>query len=224
MASGAASIVWPEYSGNRLYQTLGNLTINPPCGICIPDFDSGDMLYVTGTTQIYTGKDASELLPRSNLCVQLMITAARFFANAPLFRGIEGETSPYNPTVRYLTTEHRRAAQTRLLSQAKLSPTISRFRISLENATTHTSGQHVTLDFSEHLDHGYSHMREDDPRSLNDDFVRTFTVSSPPGGRPDLVRRLKDDEFEITIRNVGVVTYFLCKHKGTLRARELEAA
>ncbi|KAI7337887.1 hypothetical protein KC315_g2061 [Hortaea werneckii] len=85
----------------------------------------------------------------------------------------------------------------------------------MENAATNRPGQYVTLDFSEHLDIGYSHMRDDDPRSLNDDFVRTFTVSSPPGDPPDPVRRLKDDEFEITVRRVGVVTEFLFKQQGS---------
>ena len=58
-------------------------------------------------------------------------------------------------------------------------------------------------------------MRDDDPRSLNDDFVRTFTVSSPPGHPPNPVRRLKDDEFEITVRRVGAVTEELFKHQGS---------
>ncbi|KAK3113396.1 hypothetical protein LTR53_009357, partial [Teratosphaeriaceae sp. CCFEE 6253] len=217
-----ASIVWPEYSGNRLYQSLGNLVVNPLCGICIPDFETGDMLYLTGTTQIYTGQEASEVLLRSNLCVKVTITAARFVAAALPFRGVEGQRSPYNPTLRYLATENNRAAsspeaqqQAVLLSQTKLTPTISRFRFSLANATTHKPGQYVTLDFAAHLDHGYSHMRNDDPRSLNDDFVRTFTVSSPPGDPPRPTKRLKDDEFEITVRNVGAVTRFLFARAGT---------
>ena len=49
-------------------------------------------------------------------------------------------------------------------------------------------------------------MDDDDPRSLNDDYVRTFTVSSP---RPGAVGALPHDEFEITIRNVGKVTAWL---------------
>ncbi|KAK5679717.1 hypothetical protein LTS10_007665 [Elasticomyces elasticus] len=218
--SDATSVIWPEYSGNRLYQTLGNLHSNPLCGICVPDFETGDMLYLTGTTRIFSGKEANALLPRSNLCVQLTITAARFVQIALPFRGEEGQRSPYNPVVRYLASERKAPAQSEqlqqavLLSQTKLTPTISRFRFSLENGATHKAGQYVTLDFSKHLDFGYSHMRNDDPRSLNDDFVRTFTVSSPPGSPPNPVRRLKDDEFEVTVRNVGVVTDFLFKHQG----------
>ncbi|KAK1813045.1 hypothetical protein LTR12_012567 [Friedmanniomyces endolithicus] len=185
-----------------------------------------DMLYLTGTTRILTGADANAFLPRSNLCVHLTITSARFVASALPFRGVVGESSPYNPSVRYLASEHKYVSraetqqqqqqQATLLSQTKLAPTISRFRFHLENATAHKAGQYVTLDFSKSLDVGYSHMRDDDPRSLNDDFVRTFTVSSPPANPAGPgVGRWKSDEFEVTVRNVGVVTGLLFKHEGT---------
>ncbi|KAK1070472.1 hypothetical protein LTR12_008735 [Friedmanniomyces endolithicus] len=237
--SKPASLAWPEYSGNRFYQSIGNLLLNPLCGLCVPDFETGDMLYLTGTTQILTGVDANAFLPRSNLCVHLTLTAARFVVAALPFRGIAGESSPYNPGVRYLASENRTASQAAgtqqqlqqatLLSQTNLTPTISRFRFHLENATAHRAGQYVTLDFSKHLDVGYSHMRDDDPRSLNDDFVRTFTVSSPPASKTmttttEEVGGLKGDEFEVTVRNVGVVTDFLFKHDGAVgrRGGELE--
>ena len=219
-----AVLCYPEYSGNRLYQTLGNLKVNPVVGICVPDFETGDMLYLTGTTEILIGTDAAKVLPRSNLAVKVNITAARYVATALPFRGVSGEPSPYNPVVRYLkaekapTSEVSSAAtlsQANLLRQTSLTPTISRFTFALSNATTHKAGQYVTLDFGSRLDMGYSHMRDDDPRSLNDDFVRTFTVSSPPGHPPNPVRRLKDDEFEITVRRVGTVTEELFKHQGS---------
>lgn len=125
-----------------------------------------------------------------------------------------------DPVVRYLASEKNstqrpdeRLQQATLISQTSLTPTISRFRFSLENTAVYKPGQYVTLDFSEHLDMGYSHMRDDDPQSLNDDFVRTFTVSSLPGDPPNPVRVLKDDEFEITVRKVGVATDLLFKHR-----------
>ncbi|KAK5136810.1 hypothetical protein LTR08_002106 [Meristemomyces frigidus] len=215
-------ICWPEYSGNRLYQTLGNLYVNPVAGLCVPDFENGDMLYITGKTDILIGKEAHGLLPRSNLVVKLTITSARYVAGASPFRGVEGLQSPYNPSVRYLAsekrytkTQDRELQQATLLSQTKLTPTISRFRFALENAASYKTGQYVMLDLSDHLDIGYSHMRDDDPRSLNDDFVRTFTVSSPPGSPPHPTRELKDDEFEITIRRAGTVTDFLFRHEGS---------
>jgi NAD(P)H-flavin reductase len=229
-----AILCYPEYSGNRLYQTLGNLKTNPVVGLCVPDFDTGDMLYLTGTTSILIGPDAAKILPRSNLAVKITTTAARFVTTALPFRGISGESSPYNPVVRYLSTEKppttassssltsTALSQAKLLRQTTLTPTISRFTFALSNATTHKPGQYVTLDFGSRLDMGYSHMRDDDPRSLNDDFVRTFTVSSPPGHPPNPVRRLKDDEFEITVRRVGAVTEELFKHVGSERGDRME--
>lgn len=46
-------------------------------------------------------------------------------------------------------------------------------------------------------------MRDNDPKSLNDDFLRTFTISSGKEEKEGF------DQFEITIRKVGVVTNFL---------------
>jgi NAD(P)H-flavin reductase len=218
---GCTQFVYPEYSGNRLYQSLGNMTLEPKAGFCFVDFETGDCLYVTGTTEILFGKDAAGVMPRSNLAVRVTITAARLVASVLPFRGNTGEYSPYNPVVRYLASEQANGRTeapnsneitAKLLTQTPLTPTISRFKFALSNATTYTAGQYVTIDVSDHMDLGYSHMREDDPRSLNDDFVRTFTVSSPPGLPPHPSKRLADDEFEFTIRKVGVVTEFLFKH------------
>ncbi|KXT07391.1 hypothetical protein AC578_431 [Pseudocercospora eumusae] len=230
-ASGAV-LCWPEYSGNRLYQTLGNLFVNPRAGLCVPDFDTGDMLYLTGSTEILVGQNASNFLPRSNLAVKVTVESARFVSQALPFRGVPGNASPYNPSVRYLTSEKPPATastgtglqQANLLSQEVITPTISRFKFRLEKAANYTAGQYVTLDLASQLDLGYSHMRDDDPRSLNDDFVRTFTVSSPPGIPPNPTRKLKDDEFEITIRKVGVATDWLLRQKGSTMNRPIEVS
>ena len=215
-ASGTV-LVYPELSGNRLYQTLGNLYTDPRAGLVFPDFDTGDVLYVTGNTEIIIGQEAAALLPRSNLAVIIHVTAARFVQRGLAFLGEAGERSPYNPPVRFLATERAQAlpdaqsgngkvAYASLLARELLAPTIARFRFAIsdpEVAGRWKSGQYVALAFEDELSIGYSHMRDDDPKSLNDDYVRTFTVSSAPGGN------LPEDEFEITIRNVGVVTNFL---------------
>lgn len=219
-------LVYPELSGNRLYQTLGNLYTNPRAGMIFPDFDTGDALYVTGTTKIVIGKDAAAVLPRSNVVVKMLVVAARFVQRSLAFYGELGERSPYNPPVRFLPTERAQAlpdvqaknskvTYANLLARDLLTPTIARFKFGVadpEAAGRWKPGQYVALAFEDHLSLGYSHMRDDDPKSLNDDYVRTFTVSSPPGGpggSPSPGGKLPDDEFEITIRNVGAVTDFM---------------
>ncbi|GFF24620.1 hypothetical protein IFM58399_00730 [Aspergillus lentulus] len=207
--------IYPEYSGNRLYQTLGNLQISPLAGFVFPDFGSGDALFITGRTEILIGKDASSVLPRSNIAVRVTITSARFLEKALAFRGIPGKPSPYNPSVRYLITEKTSSAAladrestvtATLIRKEIITPSIGRFRFRLsdkEKAGPWSAGQYATFSFQNELDMGYRHMNDSDPSSLNDDFVRTFTISSCPGyGIPD-------GEFEITARRNGKITNYL---------------
>lgn len=208
-------LVYPEYSGNRLYQTLGNFQMTPLAGYFFPDFDTGNALYVTGTPEILIGKDAADLLPRSNLAVKLTVTSARFVEKSLAFRGIAGPPSPYTPTVRYLATERvNQVAQfsddvsvtATMVAKTILTPSIARFRFRISDPSkigAWAPGQYATFSFQEELDLGYCHMLDDDPLSLNDDYVRTFTISSYPG------HGLPADEFEITVRKHGNVTSHL---------------
>ncbi|OIW25004.1 hypothetical protein CONLIGDRAFT_582767 [Coniochaeta ligniaria NRRL 30616] len=229
-------VVYPEYSGNRLYESLGNLYLNPKIGIAIPDFDTSDVLYLTGTTKILAGADATALIPHQKLAVRITVTAARFVKNSLPFRGVLGERSPYNPPVRRLATEvgalpadgreetTAATATATLIKRTALTPTVNRYTFRFE-AVRHKprmkawrAGQYVTLDFSPELDEGWSHMRNDDPQSLNDDFVRTFTISSPPPpgfgsvGNGVEVEVPDGTEFEITARTHGPATGLLARH------------
>ncbi|KAK5098234.1 hypothetical protein LTS08_006367 [Lithohypha guttulata] len=247
-------LIWPEYSGNNLYQTLGNLTLDARAGIVVPNFQTGTILYLSGTTEVLIDESAASVISKTRLAVRFTVTAARFVADGLCFRGtlstsnkdvsssnpaISKNTadgmSPYNPRVRYLISELDEQTQkdnltsslppneyrnntsknndtertAALVKKTKLTPTITkyRFRLASDSGTSTTPlwqpGQYVILDFSEELYMGYSHMRDDDPTSLNDDFIRTFTVaSSYVAGRNEI-------EFEIIVRNVGSVTRWL---------------
>ena len=230
--SSGTTLIYPEYSGNRMYQTLGNLDLDPRIGIAIPDFTNGNILILSGTSKIIIGPDAASMLPRSNLAVEIHVQSTRLIENGLSFRGIPGEPSPYNPPVRYLSTEHptqgtnlhptAAAASAKLLSRHLLTPTIARFRFSITDPVAAsvtaskqqrwTAGQYVALAFEDILSEGYRHMNDANPRSLNDDFVRTFTVSSPP---PGALGAPPHDEFEITIRNVGVATDWLFRSRAS---------
>lgn len=212
-ASGV-KLVWPEYSGNRLYQTLGNLMANPQAGLVFPDFENGSALYVTGRTEILAGAKAAAVIVHSNLAVLFHIEAARMVEQSLGFRGQHMEMSPYNPTVRPLACERSNASEpedgtyptVRLLRHRTITPSISRYTFSFsEDSKTvnkqYKPGQWAALDFSSALDVGYSHMKDDDPRLINDDFIRSFTVTSIPSS--------KSWDFDITIRKVGRITEYL---------------
>lgn len=45
-------ISFPDYVGNNLFQSLGNLQLHPRAGLLFIDFESGDTLQVTGSAQV----------------------------------------------------------------------------------------------------------------------------------------------------------------------------
>ncbi|KAI0864470.1 hypothetical protein F4860DRAFT_464258 [Xylaria cubensis] len=246
---GGVALIYPEYSGNRLYQTLGNLREDPVAGLVIPDFETGNVLYLTGRTTILVVERAAAYMPHAKLAVRVDVTEARFVRDGLPFRGEMIDYSPYNPPVRRLAAEKREGdkddgatnaiAMATLLNRQVITPTISRYVFKIKptksekkgvesNLRAWYPGQHVTFDFSSELDHGYSHMRDDDPQSLNDDFVRTFTISAPidPGviaevengvaGEADVskLRVLRDGaepELEIVVRRHGSATALLAR-------------
>ncbi|WP_328997816.1 pyridoxamine 5'-phosphate oxidase family protein [Kribbella sp. NBC_00709] len=237
-ADEGVSLVYPEYSGNRLFQSLGNLQTDPAVGITFPDFETGDVLYLSGRAEILVGAEATAVLPHSRVAVKVTVEAARFVSDGLPFRGRLLDPSPYNPPVRRLARELRGTgdltdersdgiAIASLIRSSRITPTVSRhtFRLSPDPSSLQAKeefprlapwrpGQHVTLDFSAQLDQGWSHMRDHDPASLNDDYIRSFTISSAPVRRStaaDVEQRdsLDGVEFDITVRRHGPVTRFL---------------
>ena len=45
-------LLFPDYPGNCLFNTLGNIEVNPRCGLLFIDFDTGDCLQLTGEAAI----------------------------------------------------------------------------------------------------------------------------------------------------------------------------
>ncbi|HWB51720.1 MAG TPA: pyridoxamine 5'-phosphate oxidase family protein [Stellaceae bacterium] len=53
----------PDYPGNRYFNTLGNLLLDPRAGLLFPDFDSGDLLLVQGRAEIVWDPPEGQRLP-----------------------------------------------------------------------------------------------------------------------------------------------------------------
>ena|SRR5271166_4078829 len=45
-------LVFPDYPGNNMFNSLGNITTNPKAGLLFPDFESGNALQLSGTAQV----------------------------------------------------------------------------------------------------------------------------------------------------------------------------
>lgn len=45
-------IIWPDYAGNMMFNTLGNITLNPNTGLLFIDFERNRTLQITGRAEI----------------------------------------------------------------------------------------------------------------------------------------------------------------------------
>jgi hypothetical protein len=59
-AVDARTLVWPDYRGNSLFNTLGNITADPRCGLLFLDFDNGDALQLTGHAKVLWDFDRND--------------------------------------------------------------------------------------------------------------------------------------------------------------------
>ncbi len=51
----AHTLLIPDYNGNSMFNTLGNLTINPHAALLFVDFEKGETLQLTGTADVLPG-------------------------------------------------------------------------------------------------------------------------------------------------------------------------
>ena len=68
--SGRTVLAMPDFRGNYLFNTLGNITANPRAGLLIFDFASGALLQLTGTAAIvWDGSDVDAYAGAQRLVV-----------------------------------------------------------------------------------------------------------------------------------------------------------
>ncbi len=47
-----ARLSWPDYDGNAMFNSLGNLVVNPHCGLLFVDFETGATLQLRGRAEV----------------------------------------------------------------------------------------------------------------------------------------------------------------------------
>ncbi|RVU37758.1 flavin-nucleotide-binding protein [Hwanghaeella grinnelliae] len=46
------TFIFPDFAGNRYFNTLGNIAVNPSAGFLFPDFQTGNLVYMTGQADV----------------------------------------------------------------------------------------------------------------------------------------------------------------------------
>eukprot|EP00929_Paragymnodinium_shiwhaense_P073929 TRINITY_DN37795_c0_g1_i3.p1 TRINITY_DN37795_c0_g1~~TRINITY_DN37795_c0_g1_i3.p1 ORF type:complete len:621 (-),score=117.33 TRINITY_DN37795_c0_g1_i3:453-2315(-) len=200
---GESFIVLPDYSGNRFYQSLGNVQSDRMAGIVFPNFHTGDMLHVTGQAENLFDEEAQQLMPRITLLTRIRVTGFVLIQKGLnlALRSAE-QFSPYNPPVRFLATELQemgkaayivaeaddRPSTATLFGRRRISSTISAFTFKLDRPLKgYVPGAYIILDFASKIEVPYMHMNESAPKLVNDDLVRTWTISAVDPEAPEQV-------------------------------------
>ncbi|KAF9106080.1 hypothetical protein BGX27_009331, partial [Mortierella sp. AM989] len=167
------------------FNTLGNIANDERVGLLFISFETGDLLHVTGRAQIFVGKESQALYPHAQRCVQVMIDDHLLRKDVLPFRMHTKELSPYNPIVpsgqqRIIEENHKGKIAATLSRVTKHTKDVSTFHFNTSGPIRYSPGQYAVLDFSQFNILGYRHMAADNPLSLNDDYIRTWTISSAP--------------------------------------------
>ncbi|ASJ74113.1 pyridoxamine 5'-phosphate oxidase family protein [Granulosicoccus antarcticus] len=170
----------PDYPGNYLFNTLGNFTVNPKAGLIFTDFNTGDVLQLTGSVEILWEHDpVVQAFQGAERAWRFKLDHAIRISNALPFRSILEEfsantllTGSWQQAEMALAAEAQRDAWrpfavTRIQDESEvirsfyLEPTDGHGLPSFE------AGQHLTL--------------RAQIQTSSAAVIRNYTVSSAPG-------------------------------------------
>jgi hypothetical protein len=92
-------LVWPDYAGNLMYNTLGNIAAHPRAGLVVPDFDSGAVLQLTGRAAIEWDPIRTAEVPGAERLVELVVEEVLEIAGVLPSPARVLDYSPFNPPV-----------------------------------------------------------------------------------------------------------------------------
>lgn len=210
--STSATDINASGAGNQLYQSLGNVQADPRVGLVAVDFASGDALHVTGTARNLFDAAAEALMPRVSLVTVITIEDAVLIPG-----GIQLELSgpeqfsPYNPPLRLLASElaargrqpaAEAGAAATLVGVKRECAGVSTFTFRLSQRADVPPAGYAVFDFSESglAAKQYQHMNDSNPQAVNDDLVRTWTVTDQSEDRMTVC---------VTVKRAGRVSSLL---------------
>jgi predicted pyridoxine 5'-phosphate oxidase superfamily flavin-nucleotide-binding protein len=98
--TGDRGLTWPDYVGNAMYMTLGNLELDPRCGLLFLDWEHGRSLHLTGTARVDWDPDRAAGTPGAQRLVDFTLDrVVQVEGNLPL-RWTLQQYSRFNPALK----------------------------------------------------------------------------------------------------------------------------
>ncbi|MFC4334325.1 pyridoxamine 5'-phosphate oxidase family protein [Salininema proteolyticum] len=95
--TGSGGLSWPDYVGNSMYMTLGNLELDPRCGLLFLDWERGRALHLTGQARVDWDPDRAAAVPGAQRMVDFALDRAVQIDGALPTRWSFEEYSKFNP-------------------------------------------------------------------------------------------------------------------------------
>lgn len=97
--AGPRRLVWPDYVGNTMYMTLGNIDVQPACGLLFLDWERGAALHLTGRAQIDWDPDRAATVPGAQRMVDFEVDGVLQVDRATPLRWVLDGYFRHNPPV-----------------------------------------------------------------------------------------------------------------------------
>jgi predicted pyridoxine 5'-phosphate oxidase superfamily flavin-nucleotide-binding protein len=88
---------WPDYQGNSMFTTFGNLEVNPRAGLLLPDWSTGTLLHLTGTATVDWDPAHAGTVPGAERLVDFTVERVIRIDNASPLRWSDPQLSRFNP-------------------------------------------------------------------------------------------------------------------------------
>lgn len=90
------TLTLPDFAGNRFFNTLGNIVLNPRAGLLFIDFDAGDVLHIAADAEIiFDGPELNAFAGAERLLRLTIRHVTHVVASLPLRWKGESQLSPY---------------------------------------------------------------------------------------------------------------------------------
>lgn len=175
------TIVFPDFSGNNHFNTLGNIRANPVAGLLFIDFNSGDLLYLTGRAKIIWDGELLRTFDGAERLVRIALDQARLIKAAMPIRWDFVDNSPsLEKTGTWQQVDERLAAR----NAGNIYREYTVFRVVPES-------ENIVSFYLEpqHSDQIHCHKAgqflpiEVQPPETPEPIHRTYTISNAPNGK-----------------------------------------
>lgn len=199
----STEIYWPEYRGNGMFQSSGNLQENNRAGATFLDFLTGDVLQLTGRAVVdWDFRDKVNIEAACQRVMRFFIDGVRR-SNGPVtdYRWKVTEYSPYNPDLPNSISpdngDRLFPMVTRLVKIVEESDNVKTFRFLAPKPVNFLPGQYATFEFNDL-----------DVQRYEGPIVRTWTLSEVANSTDG------DVTLEISVRRVpeGQMSNWLHTH------------